>query len=158
MAGEDALQAYSAIQGLAARPAQAVALIRDKLRAEQETQARVAKLIRDLDADAFSTRQRASAELAALGKRAEPALRRALADGPTPEARERIHQLLRSLLPSARPVAELLAVRAAETLELINNADARQILKDFAKGDLNELLTREARASLERLARRRPVP
>jgi HEAT repeat protein len=74
--------------------------IQDRLRRrEAATPKRLAALIADLDHDDFKTRERATAELRALGDEAENALRQALAGRPSPEARQRLEQLLEDLKP-----------------------------------------------------------
>jgi len=85
---------------------------------------------------------------------AEPALRQALSADPSPEARRRIEGLLEKL---AKPLAlpeTLRGVRAVESLEHIATPEARQVLQKLADG-APASLTREAKAALERLAKRR---
>ena len=48
-------------------------------------------------------------------------------------------------------------LRAVEVLELIGNDAARELLGALAKGVSEARLTREAQATLERLARRPPT-
>jgi hypothetical protein len=62
----------------------------------------VARLIKELDSNEFAVREKASAELTKLGARAEPALRKAMADRPPLEVTQRLQALL------ARVEAELI--------------------------------------------------
>ena len=54
-------------------------------------------LIRELDDDEFATREAATARLESLGRAAEAALKRAVARGPSAEARRRIENILENL-------------------------------------------------------------
>jgi hypothetical protein len=81
-----------------------------------------------------------------LGERAEPGLREALKGKPTLETRKRVEQLLEGI--------RLRCLRAVEVLEHIGTPDAQQVLKTLASGTPPARLTREAKASLERLAKR----
>ena len=49
---------------------------------------------------------------------------------------------------------DLRALRAVEVLEKVGTPEARQVLEDLARGDPAAALTREARASLDRLGKR----
>ena len=51
---------------------------------------------------------------------------------------------------------EMQALRAVEVLEMIGTAEARKVLEGLARGAAECDLTREAKAALERLARRSP--
>jgi hypothetical protein len=84
---------------------------------------------------------------------AEPALRRALADKPSAEARQRLERILAN--PRAIPTPEALrSLRALQTLEAIGDEPARRLLGTLAEGAPDARLTREARAAVERLPRR----
>jgi hypothetical protein len=48
--------------------------------------------------------------------------------------------------------------RAVEVLERAGTAEARQLLEHLAEGEPEAFLTREARAALDRSARRGPRP
>jgi hypothetical protein len=87
---------------------------------------------------------------------AEPALTRALANDPSPEARRRIEQLLHQVTEERLyPTADQLrAVRAVEVLERIGSPQARRVLAALAGGAPQAQLTVEAQTALERLAAR----
>jgi WD40 repeat protein len=134
--------------------ARAVAHLRGKIRpAEPVGEDRLTRLIRDLGSDSHPVREAASKELAALGDRAVPALRRALGEKPEPEARLRIGRLLAATKagPSAEELRELHAVRA---LELAGTAQAREALRHWGGGAAGARLTDAANAALGRLERR----
>jgi WD40 repeat protein len=156
LAGNDAAKADDAIRKLIATPKGSVRSLQARLRAVPASMGqRIARLIRKLDSDRFPERQRASVELEKFQELAEPALRKALANRPTPEVRRRAKELLAKRDGRISSADLLRAVRAIEVLEHINTPEARQVLSTLAKGSEDSRITREAKASLERLAKRR---
>jgi WD40 repeat protein len=150
VAGADAAVAYRAMWRIIASGNQGVALLRGRLRPAHAAEAgRVARLISELDGDRFSTREKATQELAELGSEAEEALKQALSGPSSPEQFRRAELLLARL----EKISFLLPTRATAVLERIATADARALLKDFAKGAPRSRLTQEARLSLERLGK-----
>ena len=104
-------------------------------------------------------RQQATEELRRLGPGAAGALREALRGRPTAEARARLRRLLEELeRPGAPPPpsAELVGLRVLEALELAGTAEARRALGEVARGPGGRWAG-EAKAALERLARRAPA-
>jgi WD40 repeat protein len=149
LASADASDAYSAIWRLSAAPEKSVPFLRDQLR-PSDLNARLARLVADLDDERFSVREQASAELEALGTEAESALRAALEKAPPAEVQRRVKRLLGKL--GTGPSGELLRqVRAVEALEHCGTRDAKVLLESLAKGASAARLTQEARASLRRL-------
>jgi hypothetical protein len=115
---------------------------------------RLARLIADLDADSFDAREKASEELGKLGQVAEPALRGILEGKPSLEVRRRAEQLLARLGGNETTPDSLRIIRAVEALELLGTPLARRVLADLARGEAETPLTREANATLKRLAKR----
>jgi WD40 repeat protein len=145
-----ATTAFDAMRQLLTRPGPAVALLRERLKPARTTNEEgVRRLLRDLDADNFAVRDRASAELELLADRAAPALRKALEGKPSEEVKRRVGQLLESASPGGP--GRRREVRAVEVAERIRTAEARQLLDTWAGGDTSALLTQEARAAAERL-------
>jgi hypothetical protein len=112
------------------------------------------RLIADLDADAFKIRERASQELEELEEIAGPALERTLAGKPSPEVRRRLNELLRKLSPPVLSPEHLRTIRAVAVLEDTNTPQARELLRALSESAPAARLTQEAKASLERLAKR----
>src|SRR5207248_7708112 len=79
----------------------------------------VERLIADLDADSFPTREKASRELERVGKPAKGALAKALAAGPAPEKRRRLEELLDRLSRAGPAPDALRPSRALEVLERV---------------------------------------
>jgi hypothetical protein len=114
----------------------------------------ISRWVADLDDNNFAVREKASRELAALGDYAVPELRRLLAGRPSLEARRRAEQLLERPSGLITNPGMLRSVRAVEMLERLGNSAARDLLAELAKGDVAARLTREAKATLDRLGRR----
>jgi RNA polymerase sigma factor (sigma-70 family) len=154
----DAARAYRALGTLAAAPREAVPFLERRLRALPSPAGRLARLLADLGADDFAVRERASTELAGLADEAEPALRDLLQHRPAPEVRRRAEQLLQEL--GQQPIPDLSAdtlrgLRAVEALERIGTPEAADVLRSLAVETPQTRRSREAKASLQRLARRR---
>jgi RNA polymerase sigma factor (sigma-70 family) len=133
LAADDARRAGRAIWTLAAAPDQSVPYLRQRSRTiAQEGRAQVPQLLRDLDDDTFTVRNKAQKELEKLGVVAEPALRQALSKkGLSVEMRRSLVQLLQALeAPSGGE--SLRGVRAREVLEHIGTREAREALKNLA--------------------------
>jgi WD40 repeat protein len=156
LASKDADKAFDAIGLLTATPEQTVPMLKEKLRPAPAPAARqqVARLIAELDSEEFTVRQKARTELRRLDEKAEPGLQEALKGKPSLEARKRIEELLEGVRTLAASPEKLRIFRAVEVLEHIGTPAARAVLKTLADGASEARLTREAKASLERLSRR----
>jgi RNA polymerase sigma factor (sigma-70 family) len=158
LASPDAGRAYRAVLSTAAFPGRVVPLLKDRLPPaprDLPQAKRLARLIADLDADAFDVREKAGRELDRLGEAAVPALRRALAGSPSAELRRRAEGLLEKWDPQTPTGETLRQLRAVEALELADTAEARRLLKEWADGGETRR-THEARAALRRLGRGSP--
>ncbi len=149
LGGNDAADAIHAVRGLKASPTESVAFLRERLRPPPSPDPRIPQLIADLDDDDFNVREKATVELAKLGRSVEADLKKAHDHQPSPEARLRLERLLSRLTD---PFSEETArVRAASVLEMIGTDEARQALEELAKGPPDERLTKEAKAALQRM-------
>jgi RNA polymerase sigma factor (sigma-70 family) len=151
----DAAVGYAALGRLVSSPGRGVAFLGKQLQSiEQVDPGRLERLLADLDDGQFQVREKATRDLEALAERAEPALRKALARGPSAEARRRLEALLHRF-DGASPSAEMVRqIRVVEALESIGNSEARRLLDQLAAGPAELRVTQEARASTGRLARR----
>jgi RNA polymerase sigma factor (sigma-70 family) len=155
LGGADAVAAPRAAQTLLGAGGQAVGFLKERLRPAAAIDGkRIDRLLADLDSDQFEVREKAARELEELGDGVEPALRKALAGRPSLELRRRAEEVLQALDPSRSP-ERLRGVRAVEVLELVGTAEGRRVLETVAKGAADARLTREAKASLQRLNDRR---
>jgi RNA polymerase sigma factor (sigma-70 family) len=156
LGSSDAVGAGEVLNRLVADPAGSVALIKERLVPIAITDpAQIERWVADLDVPRFAARTRAAAELERLGDRAEPALRKALAGTPSAEVKQQAERLVAKLNGPIEQPDILRSIRAVEALEHIATPEARQLLERLAGGDPVARLTRDARASLDRLGRRR---
>jgi WD40 repeat protein len=159
LTGLDPGPAYAGMATLAAAPAEALPLLKERLRPAQAADAQqVRRWLADLDSERFEVRKQAQAALEKLGDLAEPALRQTLADKPTLEMRRRVEEILKQLRrPVTQPEA-LRALRAVAVLEDIATPEAKEILQRLAGGAPEARLTQEAKASLKRMSRQPAAP
>jgi WD40 repeat protein len=146
----DARRAYRALAKLAAAPARTVPFLEDRLAPAVEDK-RVEKLLADLDADSFETREAASRALVRLRYRTDRALQRALNANPSLERQRRLEAILAE--PKRPPAEALRTLRAIAVLERIGTPEARRVLEKLGGGAAARE-TREAQAALQRLKRR----
>src|SRR5262249_10179622 len=102
----------------------------------------------------FDERERAERGLEDLGELAEPALRKALQGTTSAEVRRRLTGLLAKLGGATVAPEPARGLRCVEALEHIGSQEARRALGQMAQGAPEARLTREAKASLQRLAKR----
>jgi hypothetical protein len=151
----DAALADRAVWALVAAGQQALPVLRKNLSPAPAPHPDWRAWVKDLDSEQFAVRDKASRALEALGEKAYPLLQKALTDAPSLEVRLRIKKLLGRLnypLTSPKTIREL---RAVEVLEHIGTAQARGVLQKLSLGAPGSRLTDAARASLERLAKRK---
>jgi WD40 repeat protein len=159
LAGKDGARAFEAIRKLSASPEQAVPLIRERVPpATPADPERLVRLLADLQNDRFEVRRRAESELEGLAELAEPVLRRAQADDPLPDLRQRLERLLGKTAGKSPPDGQLRELRAVELLELIGSAEARQALRALAGGVPGARLTRAADSAVRRLTKQAAWP
>jgi hypothetical protein len=139
---------------LVASPERAVAFLGKKLQNTPPDSKRIEQLIADLDNNRFQVRERARQQLEALADRAIPALRKALAGTPPLEVRLRVEALLERFESEKLLPETVRQLRAVEALETIGSAAARRLLEQLAAGPGETWLVQEARAAVQRLAKR----
>jgi WD40 repeat protein len=151
LADQDAARAFTAMGDFAAVPQQAVAFLKERLRPVPAIeQTRVEKLIAQLDDAQYKVRQKAMRELLDVVDQIAPALDKALAAGPTLEARRRLEDLYNQAASRLLQGERLRAYRAVEVLEQIGIAEARHVLQTLATGAPGARVTASARAALAR--------
>jgi WD40 repeat protein len=151
----DAATGYAALGRLVSSPERAVSFLGKQLQSAKPVDTRrIEQLIADLDGGRFQVREQATNGLAALVEHAGPALRKALAGGPSPEARRRLEALLDRLDGGSLSAETVRQIRTVEALESIANLEARRLLEKLAAGHTETRLTQEAKAAAGRLAKR----
>jgi WD40 repeat protein len=154
LASIDSANAYRAIKALLAARQQAASFLKERLHAAPAGDTkRIGQLIADLDKESYAIRERAGQALLEIGEPAEPALRTALAGKPSAEVRRRAEAILAQLDPAGSP-SRLRALRTVEALEYIGTPAAQEVMKTVSQGAPEARLTQEAKASLERLAKK----
>jgi RNA polymerase sigma factor (sigma-70 family) len=151
--GKDGVAAHRAMSVLIAAKGTAAFLDVQVKAAGKPSAERLKAWIADLDSTEFKAREQAMKELARQGVRVEATLREVLADKPTLEVQRRITTLLEKLAPAGSPES-LRLLRSIEALEHIGTAEVRKTLTRLTKDAPRTWLEREAKASLERLAKR----
>jgi hypothetical protein len=155
LASRDAGAAYRAVCALAGDPNRSLPMLQKRLLAGRSsglTDANIAAMIKNLDSDEWTTREKASADLYKAGARALSALTRALANPPSLEVRRRIERLLNRLDPGDVPAEDLVAMRGVQALEYIGTDEAKRLLEDLSRHDAGRV-TEEASQAIQRLAK-----
>jgi WD40 repeat protein len=148
LADPDAVKAYQAMRALAAHPAAAVALLREKLPPVRAVgAAKLDALVAKLDDPDFKAREDAERELAALADAAEPRLRAALRGASSLEVRRRAERVLERI-----EAGWLRSERAVEVLEMIGDAAAGRLLRELAGGLPGAARTTDAAGAVARAA------
>jgi hypothetical protein len=133
LSGRQAPRSLFAVHRLAASGDEAVRRLRPRLRPPADAgKPSVAELIRQLDADSFAVRERATRALVERGPAAAPRLRAALRGKVSLEARRRIERVLRQLKDPPLTPEELRAARAVAALARIDTPASRALLAEVA--------------------------
>ena len=110
----DPVKAYQAIIAYRVAAKQAVVQFKEQLKPAVGVDAqRIEQLISELEMAKYETRQKATDELEKLGELAEPALRKAMAKGPSLEMRRRLDMLVEKIVSDKVPPAETVRFRRA---------------------------------------------
>jgi WD40 repeat protein len=148
---QDAAQAYKTNRLLVGSPVATIAFLTKWLKPARDDNASL--FVARLDAESFSVREAASKKLAELGLNAEPAVLAALERNPSLEMRRRLEALLDNMYNRPPSAEQLQAKRTIAVIEHIGTPEALSLLETLEKGAPTALMTREARASAERLRR-----
>jgi hypothetical protein len=159
LADDEAARAHKAVVELIRSPDSALSLLAHKLRPiPPPPRASIPILLSDLDSNEFVRREKATHELEQLGELAEPALRKALKEKPSLEARKRMEAILEQIERRNLTSDRLRTGRALQVLESIGTPQAKEILEGLSHGATAARRTEEAKAALQRLARRSVKP
>jgi WD40 repeat protein len=149
--GKDAATGLRAARLLATAGDRAVAFLGRKIDVRKVLdEAAIKRLIADLDAPAFATREKAERDLRDMGGSAGALLRTASRAKPSAEARRRIERLLAVIETRQLPAAAVREVRAVQALAWVDSDAARALLARWARGDPSAALTQAAAAALRR--------
>lgn len=152
LAEADGAKGFGALRKLVVARTQAVPLFARQLKPIVPVgKDEMTRMLKNLDSENYDVRQKAFDDLDRLGSLAEEALRKALAQELSLEARRKVEQLLEKLREGPTPAGLLRSSRALEALEVIGTPEARSVLEKVAAGAETSPLTRAARESLARL-------
>lgn len=128
---------------------EAVSFLRENLSAAPApaSQKEIQRWVADLGSDQVAVRTQAAKALTKIGPAAEEGLRKSIVPGLPLETHRRMEEILRAITRQ-----QLRSVRAVEVLEMLNTEAARNLLAALAQGYEAAWQTREAKASLDRLA------
>ncbi|HTU88558.1 MAG TPA: hypothetical protein VMF69_00535, partial [Gemmataceae bacterium] len=151
MLADDPKIAYAAMARLTADAASTVSFLGERLRPPPIDSQAVDRWLRDLDADDFAKRERASRELTALADRIEPRLQQALKERTSLEVRRRLRDILETVPKAQLSPETLRQLRCVSVLEQIATPEARRVLQDLVRGEATARLTAAAQDALRRL-------
>jgi WD40 repeat protein len=156
LAGDKAGAARRAIGRLGIAGKETVPFLRQRVRPAAIDMGWVRRRLADLDSEQFAVRQSALAELSERGDVVKEPLEKALAGTPSPEVRKQVERLLEEVEAKQGTVSgeRLRELRVLEVLERLATPEARQVLRTLGSGMPSARLTREAKATLDRLARK----
>ena len=155
LAGGDSSAAYRAMDALVGDPEGFVRFLGERTprRAALPAPERLARLIADLDSEAFAARQSAMGELGNFGDLIEPTLRKELGrQQASLEVRRRLERLLAEVTDLT--AEQLRWLRAIQALELVGNEEATHLLGALARDARTSRVRDDAKAALARIARR----
>ncbi len=154
MADENGTVAFAAMKQVAWSPAEFVNYAKARLSPVVAADPKkVPGLIDDLGSPVVAVRDAASSTLQAAGDTVVPALRTALAAAESTEKRQRLDRLLKESDDTSP--TQFRIVRAIELLERLGSPDAKKLLAVLAAGAPGSRTTKEAKASLARLDRKK---
>ena len=150
LADPSAATGFRAVRELCASPKEAIALLKERLKPERIDPKTIEAWIKDLSAEEFAVRERATANLTKQGESIAPLLRKALSATTDAEGRHRLTTLLRQ---TERPSpADLRVRRALDALEHVGTPDAHEHLKALSRGSAGCVRTVQAAEALSRIS------
>ncbi|MBN9121572.1 MAG: hypothetical protein J0I06_20895 [Planctomycetes bacterium] len=153
--GPDRVKAAAAQRTFLATAAEHVGFMGEQLArtaTDKEQLARVQQFLKELDADAFDVRDRATDELVKLGALAVDGVQALASNAPNDEVRYRARLILRKLNGDGQPVSAAgRTARVVRVLERAGTSEARVLLGKLADGEFGPDVAPDARAALARL-------
>jgi hypothetical protein len=159
LSSDDAAVRMPALWALGACGKSSVPFVSERLKTPDaaEVERRIKKAIADLDAARYAVRERAHKQLDEYGLTALPYLEEALPKVTSPEWRMRLEKLIAKCRANEGLLTttdQRMTLRTIRILELADTADAKAQLGRLAAGMLEAGLSDEAKAALERMAKR----
>jgi WD40 repeat protein len=151
LVARDPKTAYKAMNLLLTDAPATVPFLGERLRVEPIDAEAVRGWLRDLDADDFAARERASRELGALVDRIEPRLQKALKNTTSLEVRRRLLDILKQSSEAKLSLPTVRQLRAVAVLEQIATPEARRALQTVSQSEAAKRVTAAATDALRRL-------
>ena len=156
---DDPVQACPAIPLLVLAGEPAVAFLAGQLKGKGLDEGKIAKLLADLDANEWKTRENASIALQKMGPGVVPFLRKAIKTKTSEEVRWRIRDILDGFEQPAQDSPESLRYgRAIRVLSAVHSKQALAVLKELAAAAPNEEMHAHAQAAMDRIAENHITP
>lgn len=157
LAGKDAAAAWTASRQLSAAAEQALPFLRKHLQpASPPDKQAIRRLVGRLDSRAFSEREKAAADLAETLPQSRTLLRVLLPQMESAEVRVRLQRIVDQ--PRWYATHTVRQLRALEAVERMQTPAAVALISELASGAADDPLTRDARATLQRLGATSPPP
>ena len=150
----DAAKGLTAARKLAAAPDAALAVLAGAKPPAALPDAELRKMIDKLGDAKFAARERATKEFKGMGVGLVPRLRKALADNPQAEVKDRLEAIVKDLAGGKAEGAGLREHRAVELAEALGSPAAVELLRKWAVPDAPSALAAESIRALERIDRR----
>jgi hypothetical protein len=152
LASKDAVRAFTTVRQLRANPEKAVAMLKERTKPPAAPEPAVLKkLLADLSSEDFANREKATEQLAVAGESVRSALVAERGRNPSPEATQRLSDLI-GRLDSPGPTGWRL-IRAVEVVEGLGTPEAKALLEAWANGSGLPVLNAEASVAILRRAR-----
>jgi WD40 repeat protein len=149
----DGVRFHRAFWRMVADPQQTVTRLGCSLQPVHPMNAKtIEQLVEDLGSDSFTLRESATKVLETSDS-AVALLYKRLKEGPSLEEKKRIELILKNPPTLGRTASNLRSYRSVQILEQIGTREAVDLLRRWAKGPPDTILTEQARASLERMVR-----
>lgn len=160
LGSSDAFVVAPARRLFAAGGKETVTFLSERLKKEEPADGdkKVMKLIAELDDEEFEVRQRASAELAKLGEKAERLLKKALAETKSAEVKRRIEMLLADRTDDGLAEDQVRYLHVLRALEQIGTDEARALVQTLPKEKLAPAVRAEVKIALDRWKTRKEKP
>lgn len=152
LAAKEAGDSFKSEGKFLAAPADAVKLFAEKIKipVPLDTE-RAQRWLADLGSEKFAVREAAAKALGELDQQLNPHLDKALKSAQSLEHRLRVQKIIVQRQAAPPTSEQLRRLRAVMILELVGNAESKDLLQKWASGPAGALLTMEASAALLRL-------
>jgi hypothetical protein len=159
IASQDAAVRQPSVWALGACGVSSISFLKDQIKMPDagEMERRIKQLVADLDSSRYPVREKAFKDLESIGRTAQPHLEEALKEGISVEWRMRLEKLIAKCKAEDLVLtrSQEVLLRVMHVLEQAETKEAKAILEQLAKANLEAGLSLDAKAALERLEKRK---